>query len=121
MDYNNAQIQAAFEASGKLAKGATCRLYSSEQVELVYFNMPSKLIDIAYDCTEKHFVIEFKKFHSSWGDYTTAITRGVHGIMRALNAGGLDVPVPPEPEDLEIVLRSGPDGKTFVRWRKNTD
>lgn len=115
MDYNAAEIQAAFEHGGN-TPGYKCRTYSTAEMEIVRFSVPSSLISIKYDCWEKCFYIKFEKFHSSWGDYVTAITRSVHYIMSALKAGGLDVSCPAYPDELEIRASSGDKGMTKITW-----
>lgn len=116
MQYTAPEIQTAFEAGNTNTPGYKCRTYSTENMELVRFSVPSKLISVKYDCWERCFYIQFEKYHSSWGDYLNSISRTVHFIMSALKAGGLDVRCPATPEDLIIKVHPGKDGMTRIDW-----
>lgn len=115
MKYSAPEIQAAFE-SGNTTTGYKCRTYSTDAMELVHFQPPSQLISVKYDCWENVFIVKFEKYQSAWGDYVTAIAKTIYTIMRALQAGGLDVTAPASADDVVIKACRGEDGWTRVSW-----
>lgn len=81
---------------------------AGELVEQVHFADRTGLISLTYDLQTgeyRRFSVTFEKALASWGDYVSAIAKGVHTIMAALQSGGLPFVAPNSLEDIGIITR----------------
>lgn len=114
MSYSAPQIVAAFLDANTVA-GWGARSYTTDSLEQVHFNSPSRLVNIKYDCKQQAFVIGFEKVLAGWGEYVRAIARATHYILKTLQAGGLDFLAPDSADSVVIEVQAMPQGGSLVR------
>ena len=113
MNYTSPQIVAAFLDANELV-GWSARSYTTEESDQVHFTCPSTLVKLVYDCREGCFLVTFQKLVAGWGDYTKAIARACHYVLKTLQAGGLDFTPPEDETKIAITVYLGKHGQTKV-------